>query len=174
MNGAIKLLSQIFKIWEISKNINRNHNFQKTKFSEFKKRIYVKEPCYVYMCTKFQVGVLKITNLPHFKGWNGLFHVVSWDFRIFTIFIFSALGRSKTVGSKVDFFRSWKTDLKHVSRVPNINFLIRPFLDLVTMNDLDLEYTLTESLASYLEVSHDTIHVVVLTYFRFHLGSPPY
>ena len=65
MSVSIKLLSQIFqnlKISEVLKNRQQKYHFKKPfgKILEFSKTgLHVKELCYVYTCTKFQVDILK-------------------------------------------------------------------------------------------------------------------
>ena len=59
-----------------------------------------------------------------------------------------------------------KLSQKHVSGNKNPKFLVWPFLDLVTLNDLDLE-NFHRKLRMILRSVPDTIHVVVLTYFHF-------
>ena len=74
------------------------------------------------------------------------------------------------------FSRSWrKTNPKHVSRRPNIKFLVWPFLDLVALNDLDLEFA-HRRLGMILKSVLDTNHVVALAYFhliRLHCATKP-
>ena len=59
MNVSIRLPSRIFKILKILKTLKiiNKKLFKKTNFQ--KTGMYVKELCKVYMCTKFQVDVLK-------------------------------------------------------------------------------------------------------------------
>ena len=71
MNGDIKLLSQIFKIYFFLQNFGKYS--MKILFSKifeeifkFKKGIYVIEPNQVYMCTKCQVDILKNYQLMAF------------------------------------------------------------------------------------------------------------
>ena len=84
MNGAIKLLSWIFKILEIWKKNNNKFCFKKNrrKISHFQKTgLYVRETYQVYMCTEFEVNILKNDQLIAFlKVENDHFHVVSWHF----------------------------------------------------------------------------------------------
>ena len=64
MNGAIKLLSRIFKILKI---LEIKYPKFATKNFEFSKNgIYLKEPYQVCMCTKLQVNVLKNDQLMAF------------------------------------------------------------------------------------------------------------
>ena len=65
MNASIKLQSRIFKfskMLKILKNYLKKYYVKKiVKILEFSKKngIYVKDPCQVYTCTKFQVDILK-------------------------------------------------------------------------------------------------------------------
>ena len=63
MNISIKVLYEILdflKIWEILKENNQQKIALKKKYFEFSKYgIYVKEPCQVYMRTKYYVDILK-------------------------------------------------------------------------------------------------------------------
>ena len=75
MNGAIKLLSRILKISKTLKILEKKEiKFLFSKivigtFLIFKKNgINVKEPYQVYMCTQFQVDILKNNQLWHFEG----------------------------------------------------------------------------------------------------------
>ena len=58
-----------------------------------------------------------------------------------------------------------KQNQKRVSHRANPKFSVRPFLDFVTLNDLDLEYA-HRKLWMILGSVPDTIHVVILTYFH--------
>ena len=87
MNISIKLLS---RNWKILKN-NQQKTLSSNNFGEyfrtFKKRMYVKEPCQVYTCTKFQVDNLKNARVLAFlRSKTAIFHAISGDFRIFPIF----------------------------------------------------------------------------------------
>ena len=59
-----------------------------------------------------------------------------------------------------------KLTQKHVSHRPNPKFSAWPFLDLATLNDLDLEND-HWLLRMVLRSVSDTIRVIVLTYFHF-------
>ena len=104
MNVSIKQLSQIFKILRNLKNVKNNQ--QKIliqtvmeKNSTFQKiGTYVKEPCQLYMCAKFQVDILKMPDFWRFVGRNGHVSPYSRRFLHFSDFqILSDLGRSKSV-----------------------------------------------------------------------------
>ena len=62
MSGAINMLSRTFKFRKFWKIFNANKIFKhfQRQFLNFQQNvIYVKEPHQVYMCTKFQVNILK-------------------------------------------------------------------------------------------------------------------
>ena len=55
---------------------------------------------------------------------------------------------------------------KHASSRPKPKFSVCPYLDLVTLNDLDLDYV-HRKLRMILRSVSDKMHVVVLAYFHF-------
>ena len=59
----------------------------KEKFRIFKNGMHMKELYQVYICTKFQVDILKNDQLMAFeRSKMPIFRAVSWDLHIFTIF----------------------------------------------------------------------------------------
>ena len=153
--------------WKLQKIGEKEYLKKIRKAFELSKTRYMRKNSFMCICVQNLNSISwKLTNLWHFEGRKWLF---------FTLFPGnSAISRfSKCCPiwafHKVfygHFSRSWrKTDLKHVSRVPNIKFLIWP-LDLVTLNSLDLGYTHRKLRIILISVP-DTIHVVALTYFHF-------
>ena len=167
MSVSIKLLSPIFKILKILnfwKIINKKNPFKKKEnLSIYQKiGICVKEHCQVYMCTEFHEYILKNDRVLAF--WKT--KTACFLFLRFTIFQnLSELGRSKSVLGSFFVFLTKKMTQKDVSYCPNPKFSVWPSLDVVTLNDLDLEYA-EWKLRMILRSVPDTIHVVVLTYFH--------
>ena len=58
-----------------------------------------------------------------------------------------------------------KTNIKTCTTPPNPKFLVGPFLDIVTLGDLDLKYA-HRKLRTVLRSVPDMIHVVLLIYFH--------
>ena len=164
MNVSMKLLSRIFKVLKTSKKIEDNHRKilcykNGENFRVFKTGICVIEPYQVYIGTKFQVDILKITEFRCFEGWKRPFSRFSRRFLYFPDFQNKKCYR---VNFRV---LDEKVTQKHVSRHPKLKFLVWPFLDLVTLNDLNLEYAHRKLKMIPRSVS-DAIYVVVLTYFH--------
>ena len=91
-----------------------------------------------------------------------LFPAISafYDFFLFARF-WPFKGCSRDIARVLD----EKLTQKHVSRRQNPKFSVWPFLNLLTLNDLDLEYT-HRKLRMILRSVPDTIHVTVLAYFH--------
>ena len=166
MNVSIKLLSRILKILNILKILKNNQQkilfSKKGKIYEFSKNrgiceralsgvyVYKGSSSYLEKCPCF--GVLKVE--------NGHFHAISDDFCIFPIFIFFRFGPFKKCSMVIFRVLDEKLTQKHVSGCPNPKFSVWPFLDLVTLNDLDLEYA-HRKLRIILRSVSDTIFAVV-------------
>ena len=108
----------------------------------------------------------KMTNLWHFEGrkWPffTLFPGISTFLRFSNFVRFRPFKKCSRVIFRV---LDEKLTQKHVSRRQNQKFSVWPFPDLVTLNDLDLEYA-QRKLIVILRSVPDTIHGVVLTYFN--------
>ena len=135
-------------------------------FEFSKNRIYVKEPSSVYVCKVSKKYLLKWPNFGILIVENGRFLRCSLKFLCFYDFqISSDLGRSKSVlGSFFSFCT--KTAPKTCFTPPKHKFPASPLLDLVTLNDLYLEYAHRKLEMRLRSVPH-TIHAVILTYFHF-------
>ena len=129
------------------------------------------------MCTNFRVDILKNDRvLVFWRSKMAIFHAVPCDFCTFPTFNICQIWAVQKVFYG-HFSCSWQKKLtqKDVSRRPNLKFSVWPFLDLVTLNDLDLEYTHRKPRTIPRNVP-DTIHVVVLAYFhliRFVCATKP-
>ena len=137
-------------------------------FGIYKKNgIHVKEPCQVYMCTKFHVDVMKNDRVLVFLEFEeAIFHPVLAVSAFSRFSKFVRFGPFKKCSRVIFRVLDEKLTQKHVSHHPNPKFSVWPFLDLVTLNDLDLEYA-QRKLRMILRSVPDTIFVVLLTYFHF-------
>ena len=103
----------------------------------------MKEPCQAYIWTKFHVEILQNDRVSVlWRSKRAIFHTVSAISKFSLFSLFSDFGPFRSLIS------------------------VWPFLELMTLNDLDLEYA-HRKLRMILRSVPDTIHVVVLTYFHF-------
>ena len=172
MNVSIKLLSRIFKIFKILK-----YKEQKILFS--KNEIFVEFTITRNMCERTLSGVyVYIISSKYIEKWpnsGALKFEMGHYSRSFLRFLyfpdfhnFPDLGSSKCYRVIFRVLDEILTQ-KHASRHPNPKFSVWPFLDLVTLNDLDLQYV-HRILRMIFRSVPDTIHVVALT-FSISYGS---
>ena len=132
-----------------------------------KKGICVKETCQVCICTKFHVDILKNGRVLVFgrskRSFFTLFPAISVFSQFSKLVRFGPFKKCSGVTFRVV---DEQLTQEHLSRLPNPLFSVWPFLDLVTLNDLDHEYA-NRKLRMILRSIPDTIHVVVLTYLFF-------
>ena len=115
------------------------------------------------MCTKFQVDILKKYRVWYFESRKWRFFRLFPEMSTFSYFqMLSGFGRSKGVLRSFFAFLTKNCYKKHALHVPNIKVSVWPFLHLVTLNVLDLEYA-HRKLRMILRRVPDTIHIVVLT-----------
>ena len=173
-HGFSKFLNcrAFWKIIDKKRNSKKNkENFQIFKNRNIWERTFLRE--YVYKISSRYLE--KMTEFWYFVG-NCHFSRCSLGFRYFPDFqTLSYLGRSKNVQGLFFAFwtKNWPKNTHHVAQT----FSVWPFLVLVTLNDVDLEYARRKArmiLASVPDtiqwscLSNDPmIYVVVLTYFRF-------
>ena len=94
------------------------------------------------------------------------FHAVPGEFCIFTILISFRFGPFKECSRILFTFLAKNWPKKCITpRRQNITFSVWPFLDFVTLHDLDLEYA-NRKLRMILRSVPAPIHVVTLTYFH--------
>ena len=145
-NVSIKMLSRISEILKkmeiLQTNKQKNIIFKKRGiFSEFSKRNISEKPCQVHKYTQFQVDIFKNDwVLVFWRSKSPLFtlfpaiSVSSWSSE------FVRFGPFKNCSRAIFRFLDEKLAQKHVSCLQNPKFSVWHYLDLVTLNDLDLEY----------------------------------